>query len=460
MLRHRLLFGAAIAAFAALIAACGGGGSGSSPLPAGAPGGSKTTGATVRVLIPTASSSSSNTRKPAFISPSTATITISVYTVNGATPSPATAPVSVALATSPDCTNATNGVICTITVTVPVATAVVLQISSYDASGNLLGQGLLGPINTTLATIPTQTVSVGGVPATIVLSPSGLAAGDDGATHPIPFLVSALDAAGNTIIAPGSYPNPITLSISGDTNGALALSTTTIASPGPTTVTLHYNSAVAITQATITAKSGTLSASVPFAPIVFSPTSLPSLFVGGSMQTVTVSEAGYGAAFNLSGGSTTASVTCVPSNCTPASVGGSVTIDVAPGSSAGTESVSVIDANGGFANIPVTVTQSGGGGELVAPSYTIDEYPATAPCGGPPQNLRHRRWVPTGRSFGSSIKAMRDSIRLLHLRRLHHVDCGMIGVSSPFVTCPPALRLQLLRSAIDHRCLRRQPVRG
>ncbi|MGC2243438.1 MAG: hypothetical protein WBA06_07425 [Candidatus Aquilonibacter sp.] len=377
MLRHRLFLFLAVAS-AALIAACGGSGGGSSPLPGGASPASKTTGATVRVLIPKSSASSSS-RKPAFISPNTATITISVYTVNGATPSPTSAPVSIAIATSPDCTTVSGGTSCTISVTVPVATAVVLQISSYDASGNLLGQGLIGPINTTLTTIPLQTVSIGGVPATLVLGPSGLSAGDDGLTHAIPFAVSAQDADGNTIIPPGTYPNPIALSISGDTNGALSLSTTTVASPGPSNgssiVTLDYNSAVAITQATIKATSGTISASVPFAPIVFSPTSLPSLAVGGSMQTVTVSEAGYGGAFNVPGASsTTATVTCVPSNCTPASTGANVTIDVAPGSSADTETVSIIDANGGFANLPITVTQSGGGGELVAPSYSIYEY--------------------------------------------------------------------------------------
>jgi streptogramin lyase len=376
MLQHRVLVGAVLTALVALVVACSGGG-GSNTLPHSGSTLPQTTGATVKVFIPN-SGTASSTRKPAFISPSTATITISVYTVNGATPSPTSAPVSITIASSSDCTTGSSGISCTIAVTVPVATAVVLQISSYDATGNLLGQGLLGPINTTLANIPTQSVSVGGVPATIVLTPSGLSAGDDGAAHAIPFAVSALDAAGNTIIPPGSYPNPIALTISGDTNGALSLSTATIASPGPSNgssiVTLDYNSALAIAQATITAKSGSISASVPFAPIVFTPTSLPSLLVGGSMQTVTVSEAGYGGAFNVPGSGSVATVTCVPATCTPSSVGGSVTIDVAPGSSAGTESFSVIDANGGFANIPITVTGSGGGGELVAPHYSIFEY--------------------------------------------------------------------------------------
>lgn len=271
----------------------------------------------------------------------------------------------------------------------PVATAVVLEVETLDASGNVLGQALLGPIDTTLSTIPTESVSVGGLPATIVLSPIGLSAGDDGSTHAITLDVSAQDASGNTIIPPGNYPNAIALSISGDTNHALSLSTSSVASPGPTNgatvVTLTYNSAIAISQATISATSGSISTSVPFAPIVFTPKSLPSLFVDGEMQMVTVSEAGYAGAFNVTGTSSTATVACVPANCTPASAGGAITVDVTP-AGAGTETLSIVDSYGGIANLPITVTESGGGGEVVAPSYTIDKYPLPVPSDGPPQS--------------------------------------------------------------------------
>lgn len=369
---RRLFLGAAIV-FGAIVAACGGGGSSGAIPRTGTT--SHSTSATVRVVIP--SSGAARARRPAFISPNTATISIALYTVNGATPSPLPSPVSVTIATSSDCTTSGSATSCTITVTVPVATAVVLQLSTFDANGTLLGESLLGPIDTTLATIPVESVSIGGVPATIVLSPAGLAAGDDGASHPITLGVSAEDASGNTIIPPGAYPNPITLTITGDTNGALSLSSTSVASPGPSngasTVTVTYNSAIAITQATITASYGTASASVPFAPIVFTPTSLLSLFAGGSMQTVTVSEAGYAGAFNVLGTSSVATVTCVPANCTPSAAGGTVTVDIVPGS-AGSETVSIVDANGGFANLPIAVTSSGGGGALVAPAYTIYKY--------------------------------------------------------------------------------------
>jgi len=362
---------------AILASACGGGG-GSSVVPHGGSAAQQHAGAVIHVTIPN-NATGTSTRKPAFISSNTATLTIGVYTVNGATPSPLPTPLSIAIATSPDCSTASGATSCTITVTVPVATSVVLQISSYDASGNLLGQGLVGPIDTTLATIPTQSVSIGGVPAKLILSPAGLAAGDDGLTHPIVFGVSAQDASGNTIIPPGNYPNPIALSISGDPNGALSLSTTSVTSPGAVTddgmtpVTLNYNSAKTVTQATITATYGSVTASIPFVPIVFTPTSA-ALLLGGSMQPVTVSEAGYSGAFTVTGTSSVATVTCVPANCTPSTAGGTVTIDIAPGTAAGSESVSVSDINGGFANIPVTNTASGGGGVLVGGPYKTYEY--------------------------------------------------------------------------------------
>jgi streptogramin lyase len=449
MLRHRLFLFLAVAS-AAIIAACGGGGGGgSSPIPGGGSltPSTKSAGATVRVLIPN-SSTSSSARKPAFISPSTATISIGVYTVNGATPSPLPTPLSITIASNPDCTTVSGGTSCTITVTVPIATSVVLQISSYDASNNLLGQGLIGPINTTLATIPTQSVSIGGVPASIVLEPSALSAGDDGLTHPLTLAVFAKDAGGNFIIPPGNYPTPITLAISGDPNNALSLSTTSIASPGPsgsTTVTVDYNSANAITQGTITATSGSITASVPFAPIVFTPTTV-SLLVGGPMQTVTVSEAGYGGAFSTPGPSTVATVTCVPANCTPSSVGGSITLNIAPGTSVGSEVLSPVDSNGGFANIPITLTSSGGGGALVAPPYTIHEYSTTS----------------GGANYGITVGADGQTLWFLDRNNAElgsvtspagcTTSCGTISEQSPFVVAsgqPAPAGLQAITPASD-----------
>jgi len=375
--------------FIAALAACGGGGGGrSSALPGTGPATNQKASATVRILIPKANAASSSAKRPAYVSSSTATIDISTYTVNGATPSPLPTPLSVSTS-SPDCSSGTSGTTCSISVSVPLATAVTLQISTLDASGNLLGTGFIGPVNTLQTPIAQQNVTLGGVPASLVFSRAGFSAGDDGTTQTIPFTVSALDADGNTIIQPGNYTTPISLAISGDTNGALSLTTTTFASPGPTNgeddVTLTYNSSIAISQATITASAGSVHATAPFAPIVFTPTTL-AFEIGGSAQTLTVSEAGYSGAFTYPSGSPLLSFVCSPSNCTPASAGGSVTITVGVLENATTSGVTfpITDSYGGTANVGFSVTGTTGGGGLVGPPYTIDSYPLPEPSAQPP----------------------------------------------------------------------------
>src|SRR5271165_2373846 len=93
-----VLFGLAM-----LASACGGGGGGgSNPLPHSNNAPQATTGAVIHVIIPNGAGGTS-ARKPAFISPNTATIKIGVYTVNGATPSPLPTPLSITIATNPNC---------------------------------------------------------------------------------------------------------------------------------------------------------------------------------------------------------------------------------------------------------------------------------------------------------------------------------------------------------------------
>jgi len=426
--------------FGALIAACSGGG-GSSAIPRGGSNAQSTASATIHVLIPKnggSTSASSPRTKPNYISSSTATIDIGVYTVNGATPNPLPTPVSVAIATSSDCTTVSGGTSCTIVVTVPVATAVVLQLTALDASGNLLGSSLIGPINTTLSTIPTQNLSLGGVPASLVFSRAGLSAGDSGATQMIPFTVSALDADGNTIVQPaGDYPSPIALTITGDTNGALSLSATSFASPGPTdgenAATLTYTSSIPITTATITATSGSVTASVPFAPIVFTPTSL-NLAVGGS-STVTVSEAGYSGAFSAPSGSPLLSFTCSPSNCTPASAGASVTFTASVLENTPTSSTfPITDSYGGTAEVAFTLSSTTAGGQAVGPQYTIDKYPVPEPSGAAPELYG----VAVG-SDGQSLWAVDDgnfTLDVIASPSACSASCGVANLSvsptSPF----------------------------
>jgi streptogramin lyase len=254
-------------AIGAAVSACGGAGGGSNALPQ--QNSALNTSAAVKIVIPNAANGSS-LRRPDFVSPNTASIAIGLFTVNGATPHPQPTPFSFQISNAADCTPSTGGTTCNVHVTVPSANAVVLEISSFDASGNLLGQGFIGPINTTQTPVAQQSVSLGGVISTILASPSALSAPDDGTTHTLTFTLSAQDADGDTLIPPAAYAAPIALAISGDPNGAVSLSPTSIASPGSgsngaTTVTLTYNSAKALTgTVTLTATSGTATGTVAF----------------------------------------------------------------------------------------------------------------------------------------------------------------------------------------------------
>ena len=165
------------------------------------------------------------------------------------------------------------------------------------------------------------------------------------------------------------------------------------------------------------------------------------------MQAVTVSEAGYAGAFTLQGAtSSVATATCVPANCTPSSAGGTVTINIAPGSAAGSEAVSVVNANGDFANIPVTLTSSGGGGALVGGPYPIYEYSTT---GG-------------GTNYGITVGSDGQTLWFVNRGNAElgsvtnpgscSASCSTIGEQSPFVIAsgPPApAALQSITAASD-----------
>ncbi len=361
---------------ASMLVACGGGGGGGSAVPA-AGGGMHSTGqATVSVLIPNAPyAAPSAHRAPQLISAATVALQFSVIRVDGASPSPAIPPLVITIATSPDCSKVSGGTSCSVSVPVPIATSVVIQIATLDANGNVLGVGDVGPIDTTQANIPAQSVSLGGVPASLTLSPSAVSAPDDGATHTITLTVSAKDSSGNTILPPGSYGVPITLALVNASGTALSLSPATIASPGPngdTTVTLTYNAAQPAGLTQITASSGSATQSATFAPLVFTPTTFGQLYTGAPV-TVTVSEAGYGGAFTITAPSFV-STTCAPASCAPASPGGAVAITM-NATSAGNGNLAIADTHGAAASIALSATTISGGGSVVGPQYHVYEYP-------------------------------------------------------------------------------------
>ena len=304
-------------------------------------------------------------------------------TVNGVAPSPAV-PDTVAVL-SPG----TN----TIPVGLPAGSdAITVSIyASSNASGTALatntvtqtvGAGIVNTIRLTL----------GGVAQTIALN-GPFVAPADGATHTFNLSVTAKDASGATIIAPGNYASPINLTVTGDANHALSLAVSQLTVPsatGPATVTVTYDATKALTSGTITASaSGATSATTTVNPLVYSPANLNALAVSGANGFVSVSEAGYGGAFALGGLGTTATTLCAPVTCAPTASGGTVVIAVT-GATAGSATLNISDTNGASAHIPVKVASSGGSvtvpGAPVSTTFGVG-FAAAGVSAGPDGNV-------------------------------------------------------------------------
>lgn len=213
--------------------------------------------ATVSIHIP-ARVPQEQARKPAYVSPSTQGIAITVYPAT-ATPPPLPTTVASLAPGSPACAgNADGSSTCTVTVQAPIGNDDFI-VTTYDQppagvtpQGNVLSTDAIsftvvyGQTNTVVGLV------LNGVPASIVLSPPNFLV-PAGLTRTFTFNVDALDADGNYIIGPGNYTNPIALTIAGDPNGTLSLSTNTIDGPATTTVTGTYNGGTLPGTATITA---------------------------------------------------------------------------------------------------------------------------------------------------------------------------------------------------------------
>jgi streptogramin lyase len=340
--------------------------------------------ASFTIRIPHASGS---LRKPAFVSPNTNSLRLSLTSVNGSAPNPAVPDVVVPLTpSSPGCSDGSGYTTCSASVAAVIGSDdyTLTLYASADGSGSSLATATVNA-NVVQGVATNVSVTFGGVPATIVLSKSLITAGDDGLTHTATFTVSALDASGATILLPGNYSSPIALAISGDPNGALSLSTNSVAEPGAasgsTTVTLTYNSTKPLTEGTITASSAGANAALHVIPIVVSPSSLHDMFAGQSSKTLTISEAGYSGAFAISGVSAVASVSCTPSSCVPSSSGGSVTVTLTP-TAAGSATLSVGDTNGGTASVTIGVGAATPSQPISSSTLAPDGYGfVTAPNG-------------------------------------------------------------------------------
>jgi streptogramin lyase len=263
VLRSILVTAAGASALA--LTACGGGGGGATAPTIAQPvtptvihTSSPISGATAQVVFhidaPTIATAST-ARRPAFVSPSTASVTIALQ--GQATP---LATVNIT-PSSPGCATTSSGTQCSITVAAPVGTDtfVVTTWSGAGGSGSQLSSA------TTVATVvqnATNTVSMtlGGVvaSATVLLGTTSVAVGT---ASSIAVNVVAYDAGGNIIIGPGNYTTPITVTDS-DASGATSLAivgqssgtSVSVTAPG-TSVTLAYTGGT-LQAATITPSVG------------------------------------------------------------------------------------------------------------------------------------------------------------------------------------------------------------
>ncbi len=268
------------------LAACGGGGSaGVQPAP-GAPATGPLAGtADVRVVVAVPRNSSAQTRAAQYVSPGTASISVTVagVTATAACASPATT--------------------CTVDVAAPVGTDT-FAISLADGSGTVLSTG------STTATIAPDVLNSVSVTFDGVIGSLGVSFSSPtlfaGAVATDTVTIHALDPDGYTIVQPGNYTQPIVVTASPSLPAPLSFGgPTTIAAIPATTTSLpvNYTGALATGVYTVTATAGTVTGSATLtipAPggVSATPSFVQFTTVPGSVN-VAVSEANYAGTFSF-----------------------------------------------------------------------------------------------------------------------------------------------------------------
>jgi hypothetical protein len=257
MQKHISNRAAALVVLALGLTACGGGG-GSSPAPNPGPGatsipqaGQRET-ATFTFTIP-ARTPGGASRTPRYISPSTASIQV---TVTGANSSSATAKLDVNATTCP-------ANVCSVGVSAPVGNDT-FTITTYDAAGGASGGGAVLSTATQAAAIVLHAANafnftLGGVTASVKVSldDAFLPAGVPGTAS---ATVKVLDAGGNQII--GTYQSPVTLSAA---DASVSLGKTSFADSTVTSSAVTFSGAARAAVA-ITATDGTHAGSAALTP--------------------------------------------------------------------------------------------------------------------------------------------------------------------------------------------------
>jgi streptogramin lyase len=356
------------AALAALLTACGGGGNTTASLPhvlqstppvSSSPSPQPTAAAmatvTFTIAVPPNVTTGSNTaRRPMYVSPNTNSVAISLDAVNGKanTGSPSVAKIAYG---QPGCTaSASQPLSCTVSMTVPAQvydTLTVSTFSSQDGSGTPLSKSTITQ-NFAANQQTNVPLSLGGVVASIAMSPSVIHTVQGSARLSYSVSVIAKDASGAVILGSAPFQSPISISVQNDPNNALSVSESAVMSPGMP-VTVYYDGTKTLSQGHIVASAGSLgTASADVIPLSFTPGTV-SAQMGSGTQPIAVSEAGFTGQF-------TATVD-LPSIATAnvSSTGpGAATVNIVPaalGGMAGDANVTISDGSRS-ATIPVKVT--------------------------------------------------------------------------------------------------------
>ncbi len=228
MYQYRIFVALGIAvAIAACSAASGGGGSVAPPVGTSTIAPQSNSTVNFSVVVPRNGTSPQKIGSPNYISPSTQSLTISVASPN-----------------TPTATRSANcsANVCSISIEAPTGydSFTIQLFDGANGSGNLLAAGsvwqtiLIGTANSVNVTFIGVAKKV-----TLAASPNSLPYGAASSSN---ITVAEIDADGNTIVGPGAYAAPISLSLSGAA-GVATLTPTDVTQPGETVALLYTGQA-------------------------------------------------------------------------------------------------------------------------------------------------------------------------------------------------------------------------
>ena len=228
-----------VAAFvvASFLAGCGGGGGTTVPSGALQAAGHDRSAVRFTIAIPKATGTASTQRRPRYVSPATASMTVNVVTDPGGT---SVVSETVALTTtSSGCSSTLASTLCTLTIALAPG-SYDASISTADASDTELSAGQLVDFTIVQGQTNTVALTLSGIPAALQVFGGALAVYGSRSTGftlygiaAQPLVVEALDADGNVIVGPGS-PTFAVASVSGS---GFTIANPTTSSPNRVTLT-------------------------------------------------------------------------------------------------------------------------------------------------------------------------------------------------------------------------------